>query len=295
MSASLKRYGIVAGVDGSAASNAAVFWAARDAAMRNVPLTLVHAFNTFVPTFPQIPMPTGVAVWQEDDGRKALEQAVKIAEDAVPAERKSAITSEVKCSPPVSTLIEMSEEAEMVVVGRTGHGAVARAVLGSVSSGVVHRAKCPVAVIHEEASYLPHSHHAPVLVGIDGSPASELATGIAFDEASRRGVELKALHAWSDVEYFELPGYDWTAVRAEAERNLAECLAGWQERYPDVTVQRLVVRDRPARQLVEQSESAQLVVLGSHGRGWLSGTMLGSVSNAVVQSILVPVIVARPA
>jgi nucleotide-binding universal stress UspA family protein len=293
MSAPVKRYGIVAGVDGSAASNAAVFWAARDAAMRNVPLTLVHAFNAFVPTFPQIPMPTGVAEWQEDDGRKVLEQAVKIAEDAVPTERKIAITSEVKCSPPVPTLIEMSEEAEMVVVGCSGRGAVARVVLGSVSSGVVHRAKCPVAVIHEEASDLPHSYQAPVLVGIDGSPASELATGIAFDEASRRGVELRALHAWSDVECFELPGYDWTAVRAEAERNLAECLAGWRERYPDVVVERLVVRDRPARQLVEQSESAQLVVLGSHGRGQLGGAMLGSVSNAVVQSILVPVIVAR--
>ena len=57
---------------------------------------------------------------------------------------------------------------------------------------------------------------------------------IAFDEASRRGVELTALHAWSDIEFFELPGYDWVAVQAEAERNLAECLAGWQERFPDV-------------------------------------------------------------
>ena len=52
MSGSEKRYGIVVGVDGSAASNAAVFWAARDAALRNIPLTLVHMFNTFVPTVP---------------------------------------------------------------------------------------------------------------------------------------------------------------------------------------------------------------------------------------------------
>ena len=173
MSTTLKRHGIVVGVDGSAPSDAAVFWAAREAAMRNVPLTLVHMFKAFVPTYPQIPLPSGVAEWQDDDGRKVLEQAVKIAEDAVPKDRKIAIASEVKCSPPVPTLVDLSEEAEMVVVGCNGRGAVGRVLLGSVSSGVVRSAKCPVAVIRAEASYMPHSNQAPVLVGIDCSAASE--------------------------------------------------------------------------------------------------------------------------
>lgn len=196
--------------------------------------------------------------------------------------------------PPVPTLAKMSEEADMVVVGSYGRGAVGRALLGSVSSGVVRRASCPVAVIHDEDPLMPHPQQAPVLVGIDGSPTSELATALAFDEASRRGVELKAVHAWSDTPVFELPGMDWSAVRAEAERSLAERLAGWQERYPDVTVHRIVVCDRPARQLIEQSESAQLVVVGSHGRGGLTGALLGSVSNAIIHSVRMPLIVARP-
>ncbi|ORW43243.1 universal stress protein UspA [Mycobacterium paraense] len=294
MSTPMNRHGIVVGVDGSPASNAAVCWAARDAAMRNVPLTLVHTYSTYVPTFPQIPLPAGVTVWQEQDGRQALEQAVKIAEDAVPGHQRLAVDSELKCSPPVATLVELSEDAEMVVVGSNGRGAVGRVLLGSVSTGVVQHAKCPVAVIRDEDPLMPHPQQAPVLLGLDGSPASELATAIAFDEASRRGVELQALHAWSDVQVLELTGFDWAVVKAEAERSLAESLAGWQERYPDVTVQRLLVCDRPARQLIEKSESAQLVVVGSHGRGGIARTLLGSVSNAVVHSVRMPVIVARP-
>jgi nucleotide-binding universal stress UspA family protein len=151
-----------------------------------------------------------------------------------------------------------------------------------------------VAVIRDEDPLMPHPLQAPVLVGIDGSPASELATAIAFDEASRRGVELKALHAWSDTQVLELPGFDWPLVKAEAERGLAEQLAGWQERYPDVTVHRLLVCDKPARQLIQESETAQLVVVGSHGRGGIARTLLGSVSNAVLHSVRMPVIVARP-
>jgi len=132
-----------------------------------------------------------------------------------------------------------------------------------------------------------------VLVGIDGSPASELATAIAFDEASWRGVDLVALHTWSDAEVSEVSSPEWSAQQAAAEEPLAERITGWQDRYPDVSVEGVVVWDQPARRLLDQSESTQLVVVGSHGRGGFAGMLLGSVSTAVVHGARIPVIVAR--
>jgi nucleotide-binding universal stress UspA family protein len=293
MSAPGEHLGIVVAVDGSPAANAAVCWAARDAALRGIPLAVVHAVVTPMATWPPVPYPESLLVGLEDEGRRIVAHAIKIAEEAMPVDRKVAITGELKYAAAATALVKLSDKAEMVVVGSSGRGVLARGILGSVSSSVVRHANCPVAVIHDEDPLMPDPQHAPVLLGIDGSPASELATAVAFGEASRRGVDLLAVHAWSDVAVLDVAGLDWSAVEGEAERSLAESLAGWQERYPDVTVHRLVVRDRPAHQLLEKSESAQLVVVGSHGRGGLSG-MLGSVSNSVLHSVRMPIIVARP-
>jgi nucleotide-binding universal stress UspA family protein len=292
MSVSIERPGIAVGVDGSPASRVAVDWAARDAAMHNVPLTLVHVANGVVAPWSQTPLPAGFGKWQQERGRQFIDDAIRVAEDATNRTGRLQVRTEMYYSAVVTTLVDISKDVGMMVVGNRGQGAFG-SLLGSVSAGLAQHAHCPVAVIHDEDPLMPHPAKAPVLVGIDGSPVSELATEIAFDEASRRHVDLIALHAWSDTGVLDFPGMDWTTMKASEDEVLAERLAGWQERYPDVTVHRHVVCDRPARQLIEHSEAAQLLVVGSHGRGGFAGMLLGSVSAAVVQSARMPVIVAR--
>lgn len=295
------QHGIVVGVDGSPSSTAAVEWAARDAEMRNVPLRLVHVVApaaTAAGGGSDFVALADYARLQDDQAHQIVEQAGKVAKEAVSPDWASNVTSEIFHAPALPALIELSERADLVVVGCRGQSAVARALLGSVSSGLAHYGRCPVAIVHDESPARAHSTGAPVVVGIDGSPTSELATEIAFDEASRRNVDLVALHAWSDMGPLDFPSINWAPIEwrnieAQETEALAERLCGWQERYPDVTVHKIVVCDRPALRLLEQADKAQLVVVGSHGRGGFPGMLLGSVSTAVVNAAPIPVIIAR--
>ncbi|OBJ51051.1 universal stress protein [Mycobacterium asiaticum] len=292
MSGEATKYGVLVGVDGSAESARAVAWAAREAALRHVPLNLLHAVTPVVVGWPVGRLYEEMPDWQKDNAERVIAQAREAAATALGGSDTTPVHDETVYANAVSTLIEASAEAQMVVVGSQGLGALGRMLLGSVSSSLAQHANCPVAVIHSADGAEPDPA-APVLVGIDGSPVSEAATAFAFDEASRRGVDLVALHAWSDVGVFPVLGMDWHDRESEGQEVLAERLAGWQERYPDVHVQRSLVCDTPAKWLLDAAERAQLVVVGSRGRGGFDAMLLGSVSSVVVHSAKIPVVVVR--
>jgi nucleotide-binding universal stress UspA family protein len=276
---------IVIGVDGSPAATAAARWAACEAAMRDVELTIVHVLRSApdalpLTGWPAIPLPAEVGEDQLAQGEKILDDTLEVIAKTIGVRQPRSIASRVCIGAVVPTLSGFSHKgSQMIVVGRRGRGGIHRALLGSVSSGVLHNAHGPVAVVHDHASADPPSA-APVVVGVDGPPASESAIAIAFDEASRRGVDVVAVHGFEHAD------------TSMAGALLEQKLAGWQERYPDVAVHRVITRDHPADALLDQSRRAQLVVVGSRGRGGLAGKVLGSVSAAVVQACRIPVIVA---
>lgn len=281
--------GIVVAIDRSSANAAALRWAAAEALLRNLPLTLVHVLNPIFIDRHDARLRARIRRWREYRGRRLLaETKATVAEiTRLDSER---VHTELRFGPTLSALNDVSNDASMLVVGSRFHGSVGGRRLRSVSAGLCSSAHCPVVVVHGGGGDLSSR---PVIVGIDGSEASERAIAIAFDEASRRRVRLVAVHVWSDVGIFPLLGMDWHVDRDQADEVLGERLAGWQERYPDVVVERRVYCDRPAHWLVEAARQGGLVVVGSHGRGAITSLALGSVATAVAESVDVPVIVAR--
>lgn len=281
--------GIAVAVGADRAGGDAVRWAAAEALLHEHRLTLVHVV-TPVPVDEQDPrVRARIHRWRNHRARQLLTDT-KCEIASTTTLNPDCVAVEVRFGTPVAELVEVSSKAALLVVGSRFRGSAGGRRLGSVSAAVSCRARCPIAVVHHfDDTYSSK----PVLVGIDGSPASEHATAIAFDEASRRGVGLIAVHAWSDVGVVPLLGMDWHDCRTKATEVLAERLAGWQEHYPDVKIERCVRCDLPAHALQAAASRAGLVVVGSRGRGVAATLLLGSVATAVAEGVDVPVIITR--
>lgn len=285
---------VVVGVDGSAAALRAVRWAAERASRDHRSLHIVHAY--------QLPLgfPTGVTEEESilnalrQQGREwlaAAKDAAKEIEPALPVEVALAGAA------PATALLRETENAALLVLGNHGHNALTGLLVGSTSQALAGQAHCPVVLVRNGADGDP-GQTGPVVVGVDGTEASEEAVAFAFAEASAQGVTLVALHAWAE-SVFEtaLAGpnvpLDWDRQRQLAGEALAERLAGWQEKYPGVHVERELVHDRPSRALRRCAQTARLVVVGRRGHGGFRDLVLGSTSQHLLHHARCPVAVVR--
>lgn len=277
---------VLVGADGSPESLSAVDLAVREAVLRHQPLHVVHASVWPLMNVP-LEAPPGVP------GGGLQHHAELIVQEATTRARAAApdlaVTGEVVTGAAAAVLLGRADAASLVIVGDRGLGGFTGLLIGSVALQLASHAACPVLV----ARGTPDAG-GPVLLGVDGAPASDPAVGFAYEEASLRRAPLTALHAWrhpvSTGPGDMLPlAYDPAEVEADEERLLAEALAGWQDKYPDVAVRRQLVRGGARAALVDATRDAQLVVVGARGRGALAGLLLGSVSQAVLHHAAVPV------
>ncbi|MFE0916537.1 universal stress protein [Streptomyces nigra] len=286
---------VVVGVDGSPSSLAAVEAAAREARAHGVGLRVVHAFGR-----PPAHIPAGGRPWEPSsaagvpqliDGTLGeAEQRARATAPGVPVEH------EVVFGDPVEVLEIESRTASLLVLGSRGQGRFGALRVGSTTGHLAAHVSCPVLVMRDD----PHPS-GPVLLAVDGSPAARGAVEFAFSQASRHGRALVALHVWSTrtERAYASPAdppfvtYDEGRLRDEEERVLAEALGGLGDRYPDVPVERRLVRGRVRHTLIEAGADAGLLVVGARGRGGFAGLLLGSVSQAVLHHAPCPVAVVR--
>nr|MDT0657694.1 universal stress protein [Micromonospora sp. DSM 115978] len=284
---------VVVGVDGSDQALRAVRVAATEAAIRQRPLRVVHALGWPRREMPASPEPGGpLDGGPRYEAERIVAKAIAEARAAVP---DLDVTGGIAEGEPAEAMLGEAPDAAVLVLGDRGLGGFSGLVIGSVAVQVSGHASCPVLVVRGR-----DDPTGPVVTGVDGSELSELAVGFAVEEAALRGTDLVAVHVYnhpvSTGAGDMLPlVYDVDELRSDEERLLAESVAGWRTRYPEVTIRARLVRGRPARALVEESAGAALMVVGARGRGGFSGLVTGSVSQAMLHHAACPVAVVHDA
>ncbi len=253
---------IVVGIDRSTASSAALAWAASEARLCGAELVVCSVAE-------QDPRPDPTA-------RSAVEELTHGWPVTVLEQHGEADVE----------LLAAAEHADLLVVGSRGRGAVAGAVLGSVSHACLTRARCPVAVVRGP---LGETRHGRVVVGVDGSEDARAALLLAAREARLRGAALEVLHA-----------VHWDNIGTELITPTPEQLLAWGHKLVAAEIEatavggeQIVVHGRPGSQLVRRSEQADLLVLGTHGHNAAASLVLGSVSEHCARYARCPVMVTR--
>jgi nucleotide-binding universal stress UspA family protein len=282
---------VMVGVDGSVGSDTAVVWAATYAAAHRRPLTIVHGVGSPVVTDFDIDLDEARKELCTA-GRRVADHALSLAQEAGPS-----VTVDVQVEPcePRSLLADAATGAHLLVLGSRGHGTALSLLLGSVSVALAAHAPCPVVVVRATAI----DGQAPIVVGIDGTADSAGALTFAFELASEQQRPVEIVHAAGEAWLFPAPDPVGPTrveeITSDWQLLMAESVAGYAEKFPDVTFSSTVVQGSAAGALVEASGHASTVVVGARGRGTLRRVLLGSVSRFVVEHAHCTVAVVRGA
>jgi nucleotide-binding universal stress UspA family protein len=291
--------GVVVGYDGSASAEAAVDWAAAEARRRGVSLTVLHALDTV--DLAGLRLSSFSTQPAEGDAEEITARgAARARGDGEGLE----VLEDTRVANVPASLIEASLTADLIVVGRRGHGEVRSALLGSVAFTVASHAECPVVVVRGDHG-LPGPNRA-VVVAVDHWPGGEPQVEFAADAAASAGAPLVVVTAYRLVPaevraprelWKEESGGEPREVRlgeGAADQAADGALLHARGRHPGLDVRAQIAEGAPAEVLDGQAEAAALLVVGHRGAGGFPGLRLGSVARAVLHQAPCPVAVVRP-
>jgi nucleotide-binding universal stress UspA family protein len=284
---------IVVGIDGSQQSGKALEWAVSRARLGGEQLELVNAYSLT----PALDLygygltASQPADWLIEFSQQVLEAAAARVRELAP-DLTCTLTSTM--GQPAFMLADASEGADAVVVGRRGLGGAASVLLGSVSNRLTIQAKCPLVVVGE--GDLPTT--GPIVVGVDGSEFGTNALRYAIGEAALRKTSVRAVAAYDVLHHPalvadpELVARMRADVEAEVVDTISRALDELQGTGPgSANVDHVAVEGRAADVILGQADDAQLIVIGTHGKGLVRRVLLGSVSRQVLNDADRPVAV----
>ncbi|HWG93093.1 MAG TPA: universal stress protein [Mycobacteriales bacterium] len=286
------RTGTVVGVDRTPAAAAALRWALEEAVRSGDAVTAACAWSD--PFTAGYPVGEVLVASIEQARAAALATAEGVVKEVVPqvpgADGLDVRATALPGGPQVA-LTDASRTAALVVVGSRGHGALSRAVLGSVSSALVHHAHCPVVVVPEPRT--PTLAEPRVVVGVDHSAPSLRALAWAAAHAARRGAVLVPVLVREPVWVSEAGPTAPTASLASLEENERAALRAAVPAGTDVVVEPQVVPGHASGALLDLVAPQDVLVVGTRGRGGFAGLLLGSTSSSVAAHAVCPVVVVR--
>jgi nucleotide-binding universal stress UspA family protein len=281
--------GIVVGVDESAGAAGALRWAAREGRIRSLPVTAVMTWG-YLDQHHAVPGTPFDSSYSEADALGALNTIVDAVLDGPEAAN---VARQVVLGLAAPALLETGRGADLLVVGARGLGGFKELLLGSVSQHVLHHAEVPVAVVRGELR-TPGGPSGRIVVGVDGSATARRALAWALDEARLRTAPIEVVHAWQMPPTATPYAVSGTLLEEAAHDVLAACLADADQRDLVEPVVATVRGGGAAWAILDAAADADLVVIGSRGRGGFVGRLLGSVSNQVTHHAPCPVVVIPP-